>query len=115
MTITRIDQNGRRSRAVVHQGTIYFAGQVGDDWTCGAAEQAAQALARVDRILAELGSDRSKVLSATIWLKSMQDYDAVNAVWDQWIDRNACPARAAGVVEMADPNILVEFILIAAQ
>ncbi len=105
-----IDNNGRRSRAIVANGTIFMGGQVADDFTADAAEQTRQALARIDAILTQAGSDRSKLVSAQIWLKSMEDYAAMNAVWDAWIDRDRAPTRSCGVVEMADPGILVEII-----
>lgn len=113
-SIRRIDSNGRRSRAVVHNGLVHFAGQVADDLSGDITQQTQEALARVDRLLAEAGSDRSRVLSATIWLKTMADYSGMNAVWDGWIDRENAPARCCGVVEMADPGIKVEIILTAA-
>lgn len=105
-----IDNNGRRSRAIVANGTVFMGGQVGDDWSADITVQTQQALARIDSILASVGSDKSKVVSVQIWLKTMDDYDAMNAVWDAWIDRERAPARACGVVEMADPRIRVEMI-----
>lgn len=105
-----IDNNGRRSRAVVANGTVFMGGQVADDWTADITEQTRQTLARIEAVLAEAGSDKSKVVSAQIWLKSMEDYAAMNAVWDAWIDRDRAPSRSCGVVEMADPGILVEII-----
>lgn len=114
MSIRRLDSNGRRSRAVVHAGTIHFAGQVADDLDSDITQQTQEALARIDRLLGEAGSERSRILSATIWLKTMADYAAMNAVWDGWIDRDNAPARCCGVVEMADPRIRVEIILTAA-
>lgn len=105
-----IDNNGRRSRAVIANGMVFMGGQVAEDWTADAAEQTRQALARIDAILAEAGTDRSAVVSAQIWLKSMDDYAAMNAVWDGWVNPEGAPARACGVVEMADPGILVEIV-----
>jgi enamine deaminase RidA (YjgF/YER057c/UK114 family) len=114
MTIRRLDSNGRRSRAVIHAGLVHFAGQVADDFGGDITSQTQEALARIDRLLGEAGSDRSRVISATIWLKTMADYAGMNAVWDGWIDRDNAPARCCGVVEMADPGILVEIIMVAA-
>jgi enamine deaminase RidA (YjgF/YER057c/UK114 family) len=108
-----IDNNGRRSRAVVANGMVFMGGQVGDDWTADITVQTRQALARIDAILAGVGSDKSKIVSVQIWLKTMDDYDAMNAVWDAWIDRDRAPARACGIVEMADPGIRVEMMPIA--
>lgn len=113
-SIRRIDSNGRRSRAVVHNGLVHFAGQVADDFSGDITRQTQEALARVDRLLAEAGSDRSRVLSATIWLREMADYSKMNDVWDGWVDPDHAPARCCGVVEMADPRIRVEIILTAA-
>lgn len=105
-----IDNNGRRSRAVVANGTVYMGGQVADDWTADVATQTRQALARIDAILAEAGSDKSKVVAAQIWLKTMDDYDAMNAVWDAWVDPAGAPTRSCGVVEMAHEGLRVEII-----
>lgn len=113
-TIRRIDSNGRRSRVVAYNGMLHFAGQVADDFDGDIGQQTREALARIDRLLAEGGSDRSKVLSATIWLKDMADYAGMNEVWDHWVDPEHAPARCCGVVEMADPRIRVEIILVAA-
>jgi enamine deaminase RidA (YjgF/YER057c/UK114 family) len=105
-----IDNNGRRSRAVVANGVIYMGGQVADDWKADITVQTRQTLARIDAILAEAGSDKTKVVSAQIWLKSMDDYEAMNAVWDAWIDPARAPARSCGVVAMAHEDLLVEII-----
>lgn len=105
-----IDNNGRRSRAIIANGTIFMGGQVADDLSADITEQTRQTLARIETILTENGSDKTKMVSAQIWLKSMDDYAAMNAVWDQWINADGAPTRACGVVEMADPRILVEII-----
>lgn len=112
--IQRIGANSRRSRAVVHGGVVYLTGQVCDDKRGDIAQQTQEAFAKIDAALAEVGSNRSKVLSATIWLRSMDDYDGMNAVWDAWIDRNNAPARSCGTVGMADPDFRVEIIVTAA-
>jgi enamine deaminase RidA (YjgF/YER057c/UK114 family) len=105
-----LDNNGRRSRAILAGGILFMGGQVASDWSAGITEQTRQALTRIDELLAEAGGNRGSIVSATIWLKSMDDYEAMNAVWDAWIDTDAAPTRACGVVEMADPGILVEII-----
>ena len=112
--IQRLDSNRRRSRAVLHAGLIHFAGQAADDFTGDITQQTSEALARIDRLLAEFGSHRSRILSATVWLKTMDDYAGMNAIWDAWIDPDNAPARSCGVVAMADPSMRVEVILIAA-
>lgn len=114
MSIRRIDSNGRRSRAVVHGETIYLAGQVADDRSGDIVAQTSATLAKIDTLLAELGSDKRKLLSATIWLKDMADYAAMNRVWDGWVDPEHPPARCCCQALMAEPDILVEIIVVAA-
>ncbi|MCR8547482.1 RidA family protein [Salipiger sp. P9] len=115
MQPVRYDKNSRRSRMVEAGGLLFFAGQVADDWDGDIAEQTRQTLARIDALLAEAGSDRSKVLTVQIWIADMADFDAMNAVWDAWIDPENPPGRACGKVEMADPRIKVEMIPVAAK
>ncbi len=91
--IVRIDQNARRSRAVVHNGIVYMAGQVPDNRSADVADQTRQVLAKVDDLLKQAGTDKSRVLSAQIWLKTMDDFDAMNAVWDPWVVQGQTPAR----------------------
>lgn len=112
--ITRIDQNARRSRAVVHGGMVFLAGQVADDKTAPIAEQTRQALAKVDDLLARAGTDKSSLLSAQIWLRTMDDFDAMNSVWDAWVVPGNTPARCCGKVEMADPAWRIEIVVTAA-
>jgi enamine deaminase RidA (YjgF/YER057c/UK114 family) len=112
--IVRIDQNARRSRALVHGGLVYLAGQVPDDRTGGVAEQAAQVLAKVDDLLKDAGTDKSRVLTAQIWLSSMDDFAALNKVWDAWVTPGQTPTRCCGKVEMNDPACRVEIVVVAA-
>lgn len=112
--IIRIDQNARRSRAVVHAGTAYLAGQVADDKAAAIAEQTRQALAKVDDMLTRAGTDKSRLLSAQIWLSTMDDFDAMNAIWDAWVVPGQTPTRCCGKVELADPALRVEIVVTAA-
>ncbi|ABC21975.1 endoribonuclease L-PSP [Rhodospirillum rubrum F11] len=114
MSIRRIESNARMSQAVVHGDTVYLAGQVGTPGD-GVAEQTATILANIDRLLAEVGSHKSKILSATIWLADMTDFSAMNAVWDPWVDPANPPARACGEVKLAAPGYRVEVIIVAAR
>lgn len=111
--ILRIDQNGRRSRAVVAAGMVWLAGQVADDKRLDAAGQTRQALAKVDELLAQAGSDRSRVVTAQIWLSCMQDFDAMNSVWDAWVVPGHTPTRCCGQVALADPSFKVEIVISA--
>ena len=115
MSIQRLDVGPRMSQAVVHGDTVYLAGQVPTDRNVGAKEQTQQVLAKIDQLLAAAGSYRSKLLSATIWLKSMDDFAAMNEVWDAWVSPGNTPARACVQAEMARPDILVEIAVIAAR
>jgi enamine deaminase RidA (YjgF/YER057c/UK114 family) len=112
--ILRIDQNHRRSRCVVHAGMVFLAGQVADDKAVGIVEQTRQALSKIDELLSDAGTDRNRLLSATIWLRNMDDFAAMNSVWDAWVVPEATPARCCGAVELADPRYLVEIVVVAA-
>lgn len=111
--ITRIEPGQRMAQAVIHNGIVYLAGQVGEGPDVTA--QCRDALAQVDRLLAAAGSDKSRMLSCTIWLADMADFAAMNAVWEGWIDPANPPARATGEAKLATPDYRVEFIITAAQ
>ncbi len=113
MTIERIQPGARYSEAVVHNDTVYLAGQVGEG--DGIAAQTQSALAYIEELLAEAGSDKSRLLFVTIWLADMADYDAMNAVWDAWIGGQNAPARATGESKLASPDYRVEIIVVAAR
>ena len=113
--ITRLDQNARRSRAVVHGDTVYLAGQTADDRSADITGQTQQVLAKIDEMLEAAGSERSRLLSITIWLADMADFAAMNAVYDAWVVPGATPARACGAVTLALPDIRVEIMAIAAR
>lgn len=112
--ITRIDQNQRRSRALVHNGIVYTAGQVPDDMTLDIAGQARQVLAKIEALITQAGSDKSRLLTAQVWLRTMDDFAAFNAVWDAWVVPGSTPTRCCGKVEMNNPNCRVEILVTAA-
>ena len=111
--ITRHDTGPRMSQAVVHNGTIYLAGQVGKPGE-SVTEQTKAVLAGIDDLLARCGSDKTKILQATIWLASMDDFAEMNAVWDSWVPAGHTPARATGESALATPDYKVEIIIVAA-
>jgi enamine deaminase RidA (YjgF/YER057c/UK114 family) len=113
--VKRLDQNFRRSRAIVVNNMVYLAGQVADDKKAEIKVQTQQALAKIDQLLAEAGTDRSKLVSVTIWLKTMDDYTGFNEVWDAWVVPEATPTRACGEVRMADDDFRVELVAVAAR
>lgn len=114
MTIQRMERNHRRSRVVVHNGTVYLAGQVANDTSGDIVAQTREALDNVDGMLALAGTDKSRILSATIWLRDMADFGGMNSVWDKWIDPENPPARACGKVEMARPELRIEVLVTCA-
>ncbi|MDG1708776.1 MAG: RidA family protein, partial [Emcibacteraceae bacterium] len=94
MKIERFDKGPRMSRIVVHGETIYLSGIVGSGE--GITEQTTSMLAMVDKRLAEVGSNKSKILSAIVWVATMDDFSEMNVVWDAWIDPENPPTRACG-------------------
>nr|WP_295466857.1 RidA family protein [Mesorhizobium sp.] len=113
MTIRRIEPGTRMSQAVVHGDKVYLAGQVGAPGK-SVTEQTTAILAEIDRLLALAGSDKSKILTAQIWLDDMRDFAEMNAVWDSWVDKANLPARATGGAPLATPDYRVEIIVVAA-
>ena len=112
MTITRIETNQRMSRIVKHNGVAYLCGQVGSGDSV--AEQTRDCLARVDALLAEAGSDNTRILQAIVWLADMADFAEMNAVWDAWVPAGHAPARACGEARLARDTLKVEIIVTAA-
>ncbi len=113
--IERIETKQRMSRIVKHNGTIYLCGQVCEDAQQGIEEQTQTMLKKVDMLLEQAGTDRKHILSATIFLKDMKDFQAMNAVWDAWVPEGYAPARACVTGNMAREALLVEISVIAAQ
>lgn len=113
MSIRRIQSGPRMSQAVIHGNTVYLAGQVGSPGESVTA-QTKTILSQIESLLAEAGSDKSRVLSATIWMADMADFAEMNAVWDAWVGGQDAPARATGEAKLATPDYKVEIIVIAA-
>ncbi|KZD05338.1 RidA family protein [Oceanibaculum pacificum] len=115
MSIKRIDVGPRMSQAVVHGNTVYLAGQVAIDAPGkSAAEQTKNILDRIDGLLAQAGSDKTKLLSATIWLADMGDFAEMNTIWDAWVSQGNTPARACVESKLAAPQFTVEIGVVAA-
>ncbi|RIJ64955.1 RidA family protein [Brevundimonas sp. LPMIX5] len=112
--IARIQPERRMSQAVIHGDTIYLAGQVGEPGEDVVA-QTRTALAEVDALLAACGSDKSKILSAQVWLADIADFAAMNSVWDAWVDADNPPARATCEAKLAAPDYRVEVVVVAAR
>ena len=112
--IERHEQKPRMSRAVVHNNTLYLCGQVAKDSTKDITEQTTTMLEKVDELLNNYGSSREHMLSATIYVKTMDDFAAMNKVWDAWVPEGHAPARACVEAAMAREELLVEISVIAA-
>ena len=116
MSIQRIGVGPRMSKAVVHGNTVYLAGQVADKAAGkSVGEQTADILGIIDGLLAEAGTDKTKLLMVNIWLSDMSTFAEMNAVWDAWVAPGNAPARATGEARLATPDYLVEIIVTAAQ
>ena len=113
MSIQRLITNQRLSEAVVANGFIFLAGQVPTIDTPDAEAQTVDVLKQIDALLADLGSDKSKILEATIYLTDLANYDALNRAWDAWVPAGHAPARACVKADIANPNWLVEIKLTA--
>jgi enamine deaminase RidA (YjgF/YER057c/UK114 family) len=114
MSIQRIGVGPRMSKAVVHGNTVYLAGIVADDTSADVKGQTEQILATIDALLAEAGSDKSKLLKANIWLSDMSTFAQMNEAWDAWIVPGHTPARATVESKLATPAYTVEIMVEAA-
>ena len=117
MSIERLHPGPRMSQVVIHDKTVYLAGQVAANAPgASVAEQTKDILATIDRLLAEAKSDKSKILSATIWLTDMNTFSEMNNVWDNWVVSGATPARATVTsAQLASPEFAIEIAIIAAR
>ena len=113
-SITRLDQNARRSRVVIHGNTVYLAGCTASDRRADIAGQTRQVLDDINGMLVVAGTDVSKVLNVVIWIKSMADFNEMNKVYDAWVVPGHAPARCCGAMVLAAPDILVEIMVTAA-
>jgi enamine deaminase RidA (YjgF/YER057c/UK114 family) len=114
MTIERYEVGPRMSQAVVHRGVAYLAGVVADDLVPSVGEQTRQILAKIDRLLAMVGSDKTQLLKASIWLTDIRRFDEMNAAWEAWVAAGSAPARATVEARLAGPGYLVEIMVEAA-
>ena len=114
MAIKRLKPGPRMSQAVVHGNVVYLAGQVAENPIPSVGEQTRQILAGIDGLLKEAGTDKSKLLSANIWLVDISRFNEMNAVWDAWVAPGNAPARATVQAALARPEILVEIMVTAA-
>lgn len=114
MSIARIDPGARLCEASAFGDRLYLSGMIPEDTSLDITGQVKQALAEIDSLLAKGGSDKTKILSAVIWLADISDFAAMNEVWDAWVVPGRTPARATVQAHLADPNMKVEIMVVAA-
>ena len=116
MAIERHDVGPRMSKAVVHGNTVYLAGIVADNPKGKSIkEQTQDILRQIEGFLKKAGTDKSKLLSANIWITDMAEFAEMNAVWDAWVAPGNTPARATVQAKLASPDYKVEIMVVAAK
>ena len=115
MDIKRHNPSSILSNAVEHGNTVYLAGIVPKDLKKDIKGQTQEALAEIDRLLAKCGTGKSKLLQATIWVTDIRNRAPMNEVWSAWVDPQNLPARACVEAKLADPNALVEIMVVAGR
>lgn len=112
--IVRLHAGPRMSQAVIYEGLVFITGQT-DDLASDVAGQTKNVLTKIDALLAQAGSDRSRILSANVWLTDIANFDDMNRAWEEWIDTANPPARATVESKLARPDYLVEIAIIGAR
>jgi enamine deaminase RidA (YjgF/YER057c/UK114 family) len=112
--IQRFDVGQRLSEMAVHNGVAYLAGQVPEDGTQDIRGQTRQVLAAIDALLARAGTDKSRILMAQIFLSDLDDFPAMNEVWDAWVASGDAPPRATVQARLAKPEWKIEIVVSAA-
>lgn len=112
--LVKVRSDQRMSQIVIHNDTVYLAGQTAPDTVASVADQTRQILGKIDGLLAEAGTSKAKLISATIWLTDTATFEEMNAVWDEWVAGTAPPARATVGSALARPYKLVEIAVVAA-
>ncbi|WP_075792035.1 RidA family protein [Massilia putida] len=115
MEIKRLHVGKRLSEVAIHNGTVYLAGQIASDTKQDILGQTREVLGHIDRLLAEAGSDKSRILSTQIYITDMANFPAMNTVWEAWVVPGQTPPRATVEAKLADPACLVEVVVVAAQ
>ena len=115
MSIERHDPSGHLSKVVEHNGTVYIAGTTAANKSAGMKDQTKEVLATIDKLLAKSGTNKSKLLSATVYISDMAQKNSMNEAWLDWIDPKNPPTRACVAVELGSPTTLVEIVVTAAK
>jgi len=112
--IKRLEVGPRMSQAVVHGATVYIAGQVADNTSLDVAGQTREVLAAIDALLAAAGTDKTRILAATVYLADIATFSQMNSAWDGWVAQGHTPARATVEAKLAAPEYKVEIVCVAA-
>lgn len=115
MEIKRLHIGKTLSEAAIYNGTVYLAGQIAEDLTQDIAGQTREVLGHIDRLLAEAGSDKSRILMCQVFLSDMKNFAGMNAAWNEWVAEGNSPPRATVEAKLAKPEWLVEMVVTAAQ
>ncbi|HEV3104967.1 MAG TPA: RidA family protein [Trinickia sp.] len=115
MAVIRHHVGARLSEIAIHNGTVYLAGQIAEDTAQDISGQTREVLGHIDRLLGEANSDKSLLLSVQIYISDMSCFAGMNAVWDAWVAQGATPPRATVEAKLANPECLVEIVVVAAQ
>jgi len=113
--ITRFHVGKTLSETAIHQGTVYLAGQIAEDTTHNIEGQTREVLGHIDRLLAEAGSDKTRILMCQIFLADIKDFAGMNAVWNEWVPEGHAPPRATVQAKLAKAEWLVEMVVTAAR
>jgi enamine deaminase RidA (YjgF/YER057c/UK114 family) len=115
MAVIRHHVGKRLSETAVHNGTVYLAGQIAEDTDQDIVGQTREVLGHIDRLLGEVNSDKSLLLSVQIYISDMVHFAGMNAAWDEWVAQGNTPPRATVEAKLANPKCLVEVVVVAAQ
>ncbi len=115
MDIKRLHVGKTLSEVAIHNGTVYLAGQIAEDLSQDIAGQTWEVLGHIDRLLAEAGSDKSRILMCQIFIADMKHFDGMNKVWNEWVAEGNSPPRATVEARLAKHEWLVEMVVTAAQ
>ena len=115
MNITRLHIGDTLSEVAIHNGTVYLAGQIAEDTTQDIQGQTREVLGHIDRLLAEAGSDKTRILSCQIFIADINDFGGMNAAWNEWVPEGHTPPRATVGACFPDPKRLIEIIVVAAS
>lgn len=115
MSITRFHVGSRLSETAIFNRVVYLAGQIPEDTTQDIVGQTKEVLGHVDRLLAEAGSDKTRILSCQIFLSDIQNITGMNHAWDEWVAKGHAPPRATVEAKLANPDWLIEIVVTAAQ